>query len=92
MGDYSFLGWRLFDYNKCGMADRTISLRPLPPNCPIERVLLEFKDFSVTRAELHAASATAYLEFSHPSQIGAIDAKYPDCRLPTLNNAEIGLV
>lgn len=73
------------------MADRTISITPVK-GLTLDKIQLEFAEFAVERLAIVAEKNVAYVQFANPGQVEALGDKYPECRVGSFGNAEIGFV
>lgn len=73
------------------MAERTISIAPVKA-ITLDRIQQEFAEFAVERLAIVAEKGVAYVQFANPGQVEALGDKYPECKVGSFGNAEIGFV
>lgn len=74
------------------MAESTISIKPFGKQFTEANIRDAFKEFALKRIHINQSAAEAFVEFASANDVEALNIAYEDCKVPTLNNAEIGLV
>jgi hypothetical protein len=74
------------------MAERTILVGPLSEGIGLDHVQKEFSGLGIERMALLADKAIAYVQLRSADEVEALANRYPNCHVPALADAEIGLV
>lgn len=74
------------------MAESTITIKPFGKEFDEDSIRTAFKDFQVQRVHIARNISEATVEFASSAQVEALGTIYPDCQIPLLGNAEVGLV
>ena len=74
------------------MAERTISIKPFTKEYNETHIKQAFAEFALEKVHVNHGKSEAYVKFEDPNDVEALEAVYPECSVPSLGNAQIGLV
>lgn len=74
------------------MAESTICIKPFNKSFTQASIREAFQKFALKRIHINSSAEQAFVEFASAGDVEALTIDYEDCKVPSLNNAEIGLV